>query len=414
MKKNKTITTLLIYSFVVLNIIGVHGQFTFVHLTDLHVCDNTLLGNTGNYDMNGAMFSCCLKQFNSLNPKPAFLVVSGDISNVGELGTDGMYSALTQYLYPQGGLVNPANGAYFIDSAQTIPVYFVAGNHEYYQTIVPPLISDVPNHYIAHIGPDSDYSITYQNTVLLFLRTGGDRPIWLDTSPLQGEGKGISDDQCRWLRSTLLAAGNKRKIIVMHHPAINVNGTNIDGTPSTGSLAGLDDGSFLYNRETFLNICDSNHVDLTLCGHVHQNVVAIRAGTVVDENLPDGTRYIQTAKAFGGGYRILTVNSDFVNAGLPLVVDCAIASINTVSNNACKVYPNPFNSSATLELSSNAKFTSGKLIIFDLEGREVNFPINIDNNFTKIDRGDLMPGIYFYTVSDADGIFAKGKLMVKD
>ena len=128
------------------------AQFTFVHITDLHVCDNTFLGNTGNYDMNGDNFQCTLDHINSLNPKPAFVVASGDLSNVGMIGSNGMYPAITQHLFPQS-VPNPAPGAYYIDAARTIPIYFIVGNHEYYQTIVPPVIKDSPQFYAEHLVP---------------------------------------------------------------------------------------------------------------------------------------------------------------------------------------------------------------------------------------------------------------------
>lgn len=413
MKRIKPGLTLLLFCMFI-TVTGSFAQFTFVHISDLHVCDNTTLGNIGNYDMDGAMFECCLRQFRALNPKPAFVVASGDISNVGMIGiTDGMYGALTCHLYP-APISNPGPGAYYIDAALTIPIYFTTGNHEYYQLIVPPIIKNTPQYYAENVSPDSDYVITMNNAVLLFLRTDGDRPLWEDSSPLIGESKGITAAQCSWLRHTLGAAGNKRKIIVMHHPPVNVAGTNVDGSPFTDYIAGTDDGSILNNRDVFLNICDSNHVDVVLAGHIHQNVVANRAGNVVDNNWPDATRYVQTCEEFHGGYRIITVDSSFININDPQQVNCTTAGIQSLTGTESRIFPNPFTSNTTLDLSTNRDIQNYELRIYDIRGSEVKQISNIHPGKTVIERGNLRPGIYIYKIYCPEGLSNTGKLIINE
>ena len=390
----------------------VFSQFTFVHITDLHVCDHTTFGNTGNYDMDGAMLECCLKQFRSLDPKPAFVVVSGDISNIGMIGsTDGMYGALTRHLFP-APITYPRPGAYYIDSALTIPVFFVAGNHEYYQLIVPPIVKTVPQFYINNIAPDSDYRITFNNTLLLFLRTDGDRPITQDPNPLNGvESKGITSAQCQWLRQALQGAGNKRKIIVMHNPVVNANGTNVDGSATT-SINQIDASCFLNNRETFLNICDSNQVDVVLCGHVHQNVVINRAGTVVDENWTNATRYVQTGEAFHGGYRLITVDSSFVNVHRPQRVDCVTAGMDLYAKPNVSLAPNPFSDETVLTVTSTDDIVKLEIRIYDIRGCEVQKLSGESNSPLTINKGSLLPGLYFYRIYSGAGLLQSGKVVI--
>ncbi len=330
MKRIKYFNAYLLIVFLYLLGIKSFAQFTFVHITDTHVCDNTFMGNTGNYDMNGDNFQCTLDHINALNPKPAFVVISGDISNIGMIGSsDGMYGSLTRHLFPTH-VNNPTPGVYFIDAARTIPIYFIVGNHEYYQSIVPPIIKDSPQYYSENLAPDADYSVVVNNALMIFLRTDGDRPIIQDPHLGSGvEGKGITNAQCTWLRNTLSTAGTNRKIIVMHHPVVNAEGTNIDGS-SAGAPVDIEDGSFLYNRETFMNICDSNNVDIICAGHVHQNVVLNRAGAVVPNNWTNGTRYMQTAAEYQGAYRIITVNSSSVSIGNPMRADATPASASAI------------------------------------------------------------------------------------
>ncbi len=414
----KKVYCLLILLLILKNI-SVHGyaqSFSFVHITDVHASDGT--GNIGNYDDQGVMFHCMMQMCNLLDPRPDFVVVSGDISNIGSKSPDGMYNAITRHLFPAGGLSFPGNGDFFIDSAQTIPIYFVSGNHEYYESLLLGLDqADAPEYYPEFLAPDEDYSVVFNNAILLFIRTGYDIPFYQDPSLAAINGSGIADAQCQWMRSTLASAdsaGIMRKIIVTHHPIVNISGTNYDGTPNSEVYAGLDDGSFKTNRENFMNICDSNGVDLVLSGHVHQNVVTNRAGEHIDEDWPYGTRYVQTAKAFRGAYRIITVDSNFVSVGTPMVVDCNSLGIHSGKNVSCEVIPNPFTNNAVLSFSTNEPIQNLEVKLYDVLGREAKVFSNIHENQINIDRGNLVAGIYFYKLTSTDGRSGSGKLVITD
>jgi 3',5'-cyclic AMP phosphodiesterase CpdA len=287
------------------------AQFSFVHLTDLHVSDGDSYVN--NSDINGVVFSQMLATIRHLEPKPAFVVVSGDVSNIGNGLNNGMYSVLTQFLFPSP-ISNPGNGAYFIDSALQTPIYFVPGNHDYYLLLTPPLSNSTIDNYTSQLAPDLDYVIHYQNAAICMMRSGSEsfRPVWIDNNITTSEASGIDNSQLNWLQNELTANAGMKKIVVMHHPLVNALGTNADGTPSTGTVLDPADGSILNNRDALLNLCENNQVDITLSGHVHQNVVAARDGSVVDENWTGGTRYIQTGACEYGNYRIITVDSNFV------------------------------------------------------------------------------------------------------
>jgi 3',5'-cyclic-AMP phosphodiesterase len=319
----KTLKRIVVYFYLPLTLIFTQSvaQFTFVHISDLHISNGP--SEVNNSDTSGLIFSQMLSTINNLDPKPAFVVASGDISNVGSSG-DGMYSIMTQYLFPSQ-ITNPGNGDLYIDPAQTIPIYYVPGNHDYLSTIVPPLPTAGLNNYSAYVSPAADYYIVHGNAVIIFLLSGDDqyRPLWVDINVQEPEGSGLTNDQINWLRNVLKNNAGKKKIIVMHHPPVNALGTNANGTPNTGTMVDAADGSIINNREEFLNICDSDNVDIVLAGHVHQNVVASRPGTVVDENWTAGTRYIQTAACEYKGYRIITVDSSFVWAGKPQILSAA-------------------------------------------------------------------------------------------
>jgi len=151
------------------------AQFNFVHITDLHVADSYCAGD---YDLDGEMFVQLRNEINNLNPKPAFVVATGDISHVGGSGTDGMYAALTQHLYPDN-VINPDFGAFFMDSLLTIPIYFDPGNHDFRTGNVPPLSDENLTEYTNIICSSSDYFFIHQNALVICMNSGYDdlRPL---------------------------------------------------------------------------------------------------------------------------------------------------------------------------------------------------------------------------------------------
>ena len=376
------------------------AQFTFVAVSDLHISD-TLVSNS---DFNAQYFRCAMKEFAALYPKPAFVVASGDISDIGNQAPEGMYSTLTRYLFPPT-LINPGIGDYFIDSAKTIPIYFTPGNHEYWTGFEPngePISIGTLPYYTNYITPDTDYVITTGIAAIVFLRSGHDTPYPpppTPPNPQNIEGTGLTNAQISWLRNTLMMNSSKRKIIVFHHPAVNARGTNSDGTPFTGEVLDTADNSILNNRTNFLNICDSNHVDVVLNGHEHQNVVANRRGDTINENWPNSTRYIQTAAAFNRSYRIITVDPAFVTVSRSLRSCSAIYGMIEPGNTPkISVFPNPATDKLTIECIQKST-----LEISTIEGQIIKTVLHKGNQ-TTIDLVNLSNGVYILKAITDKGI----------
>ncbi|MHB8259846.1 MAG: metallophosphoesterase [Bacteroidia bacterium] len=392
--------------------LNTNAQFTFVHISDLHVASVPSLVNS--CDLNGVMAQCYLQKFNTLIPKPNFVIATGDISNVGN-SFPVMYSVLTQYLFPPT-LTNPGIGAYHIDTAQTIPMYFAAGNHDYYTTLYPPGSMTQTNYltqYAQNIAPDTDYAVTTGISVILFMRSGNDIPYWNEIDPFTPDGSGLTTAQLAWIRNELSLNSGKRKIIVMHHPPVNLAGTNCDGTPYTSqTILDTAAGTLANNRTTFLNICDSNHVDVVLAGHQHQNVVTDRVGTTIAENCTTcGTRYVQTGAAFNGCYRTISVSSASVTVSLPMLSCNPTAGINELNNmSSISVYPNPASTSLTLTLSKGEGTST--LQITDMLGSTVKQLI-IHNSSFIIDVSDLAEGVYQFIIHNSEFTINKKVVIVR-
>jgi 3',5'-cyclic AMP phosphodiesterase CpdA len=388
--------------FAACSIVAQTAPFTFVHISDLHV--STVSSSVNTCDINGVEAKCYLKTFNEMTPKPAFILATGDISNIGNSTAvpGGMYSALTQYLYPQG-LTYPGVGALFIDSARTIPFYAAPGNHDYYTTLLPPgtltQLDSLPN-YRRNIAPDSDYAITTDISVILFVRSGWDISYLISLDP---KGSGLTDAQITWIRSVLAANSTKRKIIVMHHPTANSTGTNCDGSTHT-SIADSATASIYVNRIEFLNICDSAHVDVVLAGHSHQGVVVNRAGDQISENCDTcGTRYVQTGPAFAGCYRTITVDSSFVT------VSTTMQSCPAVTPNGIKdaeneleisVYPDPSNGLFNINLGQTVPV---KLKVYNLLGECVYQRAEAEASTLQVDMRSQPEGMYFLQLTADQG-----------
>ena len=376
------------------------AQFSFIHISDMHVSNTP----SANSDTNGQYFQCAIKEFAILSPKPAFVIATGDISQVGNEQPNGMYPAITQHLFPPL-ITNPAIGDYFIDSAKTIPIYFAPGNHEYwtgFDSIHIPISNDTLFYYPKYIVSDTDYALTTAIAVIVFLRSGHDSPYGYPPNPAVIMGTGLTNAQCNWLRNILSINNGKRKIIVMHHPPVNAAGTNSDGTPFTAITIDTATNSLQNNRTNFLNICDSNHVDIVLAGHEHQNVVADRKGDTISENWPNGTRFVQTAASFNRSYRIITVNPTFVTVSPPMRSCNTIYNVDELNSLLnISVFPNPAGDKVNIECPLEAN-----LEILTIEGLIIRRLITNDRQ-TTLDLSTLSSGIYIIKVKTNKGSAVK-------
>jgi choice-of-anchor B domain-containing protein len=94
------------------------------------------------------------------------------------------------------------------------------------------------------------------------------------------------------------------------------------------------------------------------------------------------------------------------------VYDSATVAVGVIENTeGVSVFPNPFNSTAILQIQQNVNETS-VLTLFDLFGREVK-----SQRFTgrelKLTRNGLTPGVYFFKVVNKNEIIGSGKILVE-
>lgn len=218
----------------------------FVQITDTHLGEESLIEHPKE-DL------LALKtQLLSLDPKPAFVIHTGDVVDCGE--DEEQYQEL--YSVFSGG---PGN--WYLDTECEVPVYFCPGNHDYTS-------QNTLANYNRYICSENDYVFTWGKVVVFMINSGPNVPSLSD--PMI-RGTGLTGEQISWLEERLdLLDGvrNRRddsnyyKVIGMHHPTISP----------------LDYGVFINNREEFIELCKAYNVDAVLSGHVHAGQMFDRWG----------------------------------------------------------------------------------------------------------------------------------------
>ncbi|MCK4827298.1 metallophosphoesterase, partial [bacterium] len=245
------------------------SDFTFVQVTDVHI----------GYDPRSIeRFADALKAIDDLDPKPAFILITGDLV---EWNADNFFKAFNGIL-----------------ESNDISTYFIPGNHDRRTCLV---CGDdhLANYYEYIQTPYDDYYYTFNHEGYLFvgLDSGEDNdPVYYgDLTP---EGSGLGDDQIL----DLINLGKKDpKIIFMHHPAINDNDDSeeLGFFPITDNATGGNDHCIASYRHMFITYCKNYNVRLVLTGHTHKDKIFDAFGK---DNLNLRPLFIQTRSATKDDY----------------------------------------------------------------------------------------------------------------
>lgn len=123
-----------------------------------------------------------------------------------------------------------------------------------------------------------------------------------------------------------------------------------------------------------------------------------------------------------GNYTVTTTNATgCVATSNPFPIISFLGISKNDGTNVITIYPNPFSTSATLEIKGAVGNGNVALVVYDMVGREVkNIPLsNSQSNTTQsgvsftIDRNELSNGMYFYKVSNENGVIGSGKFSIQ-
>ncbi|HVW91387.1 MAG TPA: metallophosphoesterase, partial [Devosia sp.] len=204
---------------------------TFVHLTDLHV-GAPGVEDPGLYSDTSSTLRAILAEVKKLQPKPKFIMASGDLTNRGDVAS---YHQLKQI---------------FDEAELGIPVLFGLGNHD-----------TRAGFYEGMLGRTDDLGAPYFHDAAI----GGIHAIMLDSSTPRRVGGTIEPEQFAWLAEALDRHPELPKVIAVHHaPALDDHNPDMEWESlSFADTAKLKD--MLAGRQNVIGM---------FCGHIHYDRVS--------------------------------------------------------------------------------------------------------------------------------------------
>jgi 3',5'-cyclic AMP phosphodiesterase CpdA len=267
------------------------SDFYFVHITDTHVMNRIFDWK----EVSKKRLRTVLDTVCSFEKKPAFIVITGDLTEWGGSRITGAMNcrAFTSCLYKESAY-------FYADANCTIPVFTTPGNHDYCYN------RNLSNYH--HIIESADrYTVRYDNVSLFFMNSG---PSYYDELYNWFEnidGDGLYDYDIAWLTQRLENCSTNTTIVLMHHPAVNIRDKN-------GKMWDV----LARNREAFITLCEQYNVEVVLAGHTHEarifdgNETSYSANTSINCSLYP-TLFVQTDDCKQGiHYRNVTIQGTHV------------------------------------------------------------------------------------------------------
>jgi 3',5'-cyclic AMP phosphodiesterase CpdA len=226
----------------------------FLHLTDLHISDPAVPDPELSTDTLAALDEA-IARIAAMDPAPAFVVISGDLTNRGDAES---YRLLAGRL-----------------SRIAVPIFLAMGNHDDRAAFHAELLGQPGNARYAHDG-----------------LAGGAHVIVLDSQQPGRIGGRLEEDQFAFLEAALARHPDVPKIVVCHHPpAHSAEEELIWHSLDWESTARL--GAALQGRAAGL-LC--GHVHVPRVSHWHGLPVVVGNGlhNLIDPMVLDGMRILET------------------------------------------------------------------------------------------------------------------------
>lgn len=237
----------------------------FVHLTDIHI---SVPGKTPLFGLNTAeKLRKAFADIAGLRMKPAFIVISGDLTHDGDLSDYRFLRSLLDDAEQELG----------------IPIHVALGNHDRREPFREGFLGETP---------------TAQSYYYSFM-SGGLRVVMLNTQVQDSHAGRIDDEQLVWLKNLLAEPAPIGTIIVHHHPIVR--------TPTA-----LMDEHLLEQPEELVRTLEGRDVIGLLSGHIHYHNIGLLSGMLcaaadgvafgLDPYASDAMRFLDRS-----GYNLVTV-----------------------------------------------------------------------------------------------------------
>lgn len=172
-----------------------------------------------------------------------------------------------------------------------------------------------------------------------------------------------------------------------------------------------------HSKVILTNGAQAENVYWMVNGAVDINDHSVFNGTIISQ----GAISLYTGVTVNGkiftGVGELETNSISGAAEIPSDCETVVGGPTSVAgdltsglNKSVKIYPNPFQNSATIEIYDSSPMNTSELRIYNLAGVEVMSKI-INHQSTNINTNNLPSGMYFYRVIGSDKTISTGKII---
>ena len=255
---------------------SIGDDFSFVHITDLHVGDPRGFLENFKETIGYKSIKRCISEINLIHPD--FVIISGDL----------VFGQLYPFEYKKEYEI-----CYEMIQLFDVPTFLVPGNHDGYRRFR----EDGLKFWNEYFGP-FNYSFDFGNYHFIGVNSYEMPPI-LRLSFLfvaLNWGGSISDRQLDFIEKDLKATNSNMTFMFMHH----------------NPIWETKDESFIRygykNRLNLLNLIEQYSVDMVLAGHVHVDTVETINDTIyITTTTPESN--IESEDGYWG-YRLIEIKDD--------------------------------------------------------------------------------------------------------
>lgn len=165
-----------------------------------------------------------------------------------------------------------------------------------------------------------------------------------------------------------------------------------------------------YSKVLLINGAQAKNVYWKIEGAVSINNYSIFNGTIISNNGALGA--LNTGVVING--RALTTTGAITTTAMTATMPpgCLTTGVNENTNEKISIYPNPFNTSITINIDNGSQIENCELTMYNVLGVEV-MNIKITKEVTIIETNNLASGIYIYKIVGNNKTIQTGKLISK-
>ncbi|MDG2029092.1 MAG: phosphodiesterase [Acidimicrobiales bacterium] len=203
-------------------------------ITDTHVSAPGVLTCGGAVDST-ARFAAAIQQLNSLTPRPACVLITGDLADQGQPEEYEVFAELLDHI--------------------EIPVHCAIGNHDDRRVIVNALQlpAPLPGGWVQYCV--DDYPV---------------RLILLDSTSNVHHMAEFCEERLNWLRDRLAEQPDRPTVVAIHHP------------PFDTGIAFLDALGPGWAADLIALLGEHDNVELVVSGHVHRSIQTVVGGNLAN------------------------------------------------------------------------------------------------------------------------------------